>query len=214
MDAAINCLINQERLKFGLPPLEPVSKLDTSAQNWNDHMVATGQFTHGSDQQFSDRLLTVGYNWNEGGENIATGYETPRDAVAGWMSSQGHCQNILDPDFRNMGTGETPAPVGNWAATPATWTQDFGLLMGENQPSNSYGPMNGCPYTIPSSPNPSSSNSNSGSGSGSGTGSGPTGPTGATGATGTTGATGSTGSTGTTSPTGADAGTPSLGLGF
>src|SRR6202035_2653109 len=101
-------------------------------------------------------------NWGEGGENIATGYMTPRDAVAGWMASQEHCQNLLTPDYANMGTGETPAPVGNYAGTAATWTQDFGLLMGANSPSQNYGPMNGCPYTIPASPAPSSAGSGSG----------------------------------------------------
>jgi uncharacterized protein YkwD len=161
MDAAINCLVNQERLKFGLPALDVNDKLNTSAQNWNDHMVATGQFTHGTDLAFSNRLLAVGYNWSDGGENIATGYLTPRDAVAGWMASPEHCQNLMDPDYRDMGTGETPAPVGNWAGTPATWTQDFGTTMSENSPSHDYGPMDGCPYNIPSSPNPAPSGSGS-----------------------------------------------------
>ncbi len=194
MDAAVECLVNQERLKFGLPPLTPSDKLDTSAQNWNDHMVGTGDFSHGSDQAFSDRLLAVGYNWGEGGENIATGYMTPRDAVAGWMGSQEHCQNLLEPDFTNMGTGETPAPVGNFAGTPATWTQDFGTLMGQSSPSQNYGPMNGCPYTVASSPDPSSASSSgsgdggsgsSSSGSGSSQSGTPTGPTGPTGPTAT-----------------------------
>jgi hypothetical protein len=198
MDQAVDCLVNQERLKFGLPVLTPSNKLDTSAQNWNDHMVGTGDFMHGSDQAFSNRLLAVGYDWGEGGENIATGYMTPRDAVAGWMASQEHCQNLLEPDFANMGTGETPAPVGNYAGTPATWTQDFGTVMNAPSPSHNYGPMNGCPYTIASSPDPSSSSSGSdqgGSDSGQGgtptdSPSGPTVPTGPTGPSGPTGPTG------------------------
>jgi uncharacterized protein YkwD len=159
MTAAVDCLVNQQRLLFHLPVMDVSSELNTSAQNWNDHMVGTGDFTHGSDQAFSNRLLAVGYNWGEGGENIATGFLTPRDAVAAWMASPEHCQNLLDPDYRQMGTGETPAPVGNFSSDPATWTQDFGLLMGQSPLSHNYAPMDGCPYTIPGSPTPSSSSS-------------------------------------------------------
>jgi hypothetical protein len=207
MDHAVNCLVNQERLKFGLPALDVASKLNNSAQNWNDHMVGTGEFTHGSDSAFSNRLLAVGYNWGEGGENIATGYLTPRDAVAAWMASPEHCQNVLNPDYRDMGTGETPAPAGNYAGTPATWTQDFGLLASQNSLSHNYRPMDGCPYNIPSSPDPASSGSGQGGtptppvttptppvttpvppDTGTGTPTGPTGETGPTGATGPVGA--------------------------
>jgi hypothetical protein len=210
MDLAVNCLVNQQRLKFGLPALNVSSKLNTSAQNWNDRMVGTGNFTHGSDNAFSNRLLAVGYNWGEGGENIATGYLTPRDAVAAWLASPEHCQNVLDPNYHDMGTGETPAPTGNYSSTPATWTQDFGLLMSQNDPSHNYRPMNGCPYNIPSSPAPASGSGQGGTptgtppptipppttppptGTGTGTGT-PSGPTGNTGPTGDTGPTGPTG---------------------
>lgn len=149
---SVDCLINQERLKFGLPPMDISSDLNHSAQGWTDAMVSSGNFAHGSDNAFSNRLLDAGFNWGEAGEDIATGYLTPRDVVAGWLASPDHCSNVLDPDFREMGTGENPAPVGNWASTAATWTQDLGLLMNQNPLSHNYGPADGCPYTIPSSP--------------------------------------------------------------
>jgi uncharacterized protein YkwD len=152
MTAAVDCLINQQRMRFGLPAMSVSSDLNHSAQKWTDQMVSSGNFTHGSDTAFSNRLLAAGFNWGEAGENIATGYLTPRDAVAGWMASPDHCQNILDPDYREMGTGETPAPVGRFASSAASWTQDMGLLMGQNPLSHNYAPEKGCPYTIPSSP--------------------------------------------------------------
>ena len=37
------------------------------------------------------------------GENIAFGPESAEEAVAGWMASPGHCANIMDPRFREMG---------------------------------------------------------------------------------------------------------------
>jgi uncharacterized protein YkwD len=144
MDAAVFCLINQQRTSRGLPALAESAELDRSAQSWNDNMIATGDFTHGSD--FGERISAVGYDWQTAGENIATGYLTPGQVVSAWMASTGHCQNILDPSFRNVGTGETPAAVGNWASGPATWTQDFGLLMTQSPLSSDTGPQNGCPY--------------------------------------------------------------------
>ena len=138
----------QQRLQAGLPPMEVSDKLNTSAQRWTQVMVDTGNFAHGSNQAFSNRLLAVDYNCEEGGENIATGFETPRDVVAGCMASQEHCQNILDPDYRSMGTGVVTKPVGNWASDPSTWTQDFGLVMGHSNPSRNYGPQQGCPYRV------------------------------------------------------------------
>jgi len=144
MRAAVVCLINQQRVERGLPALRVSAKLNASAQSWNSSMVASGDFSHGSD--FAGRISAVGYDWQTAGENIATGYPTARAVVDGWMASTDHCRNILDPSFEDVGTGETPAPVGNWGGGPATWTQDFGLLMSDSPPSGNQRPQNGCPY--------------------------------------------------------------------
>jgi uncharacterized protein YkwD len=144
MRAAVVCLINQQRNRHGLPSLRVSAKLNNSAQRWNQWMVSTGNFTHGSN--FAGRISAVGYNWQTAGENIATGFTTPRDVVNAWMASPDHCRNILDPSFRDVGTGVTGAAVGQWATQPSTWTQDFGLLMSQNAPSGNSGPQNGCPY--------------------------------------------------------------------
>jgi uncharacterized protein YkwD len=144
MRAAVVCLINQQRNAHGLPSLKVSAKLNRSAQNWNQWMVGSGQFTHGNN--FAGRISAVGYNWQTAGENIATGFTTPRSVVNAWMASPDHCRNILDPNFRDVGTGETPAAVGSWASQPSTFTQDFGLLMSQSAPSHNTGPQNGCPY--------------------------------------------------------------------
>lgn len=144
MRAAVVCLINQQRNAHGLPSLVVSAKLNRSAQSWNLAMVASGNFTHGTN--FAGRISAVGYDWQTAGENIATGFPTPRSVVQAWMASPDHCRNILDPDFRDVGTGESPAAVGNWATQPSTWTQDFGLLMSQNPLSHNNAPQNGCPY--------------------------------------------------------------------
>ena len=146
MRAAVVCLINLQRTRRRLPALTASSALNRSAQGWTDLMVATGNFTHGPGNAFAVRISAAGYNWQTAGENIATGYPTPRSVVAAWMASTDHCRNILDPSFHDVGTGINPRPVLAAASGPATWSQDFGLLQGQGAPSGNRGPMNGCPY--------------------------------------------------------------------
>lgn len=144
MRAAVVCLVNEQRAIHGLPSLQVSAKLNASAQNWNEWMVSTGNFTHG--QNFAGRISAVGYNWQSAGENIATGFATPREVVNAWMASPDHCRNILDPSFRDIGTGVSAAAVGNYATQPSTWTNDFGLTMSQNAPSGNTAAQNGCPY--------------------------------------------------------------------
>jgi uncharacterized protein YkwD len=144
MRAAVLCLVNRERRTRGLPALREDRRLDRSAQGWTAHMVTARQFTHGAN--FAARITATGFVWSAAGENIATGYPTPRAVVAGWMASAGHCRNILSPIFSAIGIGVMARPVAGHASGPATWTQDFALPMGKHAPSRRTGPQNGCPY--------------------------------------------------------------------
>jgi uncharacterized protein YkwD len=144
MRAAVLCLVNQQRTARGLPALSEDRRLDRSAQGWTATMVATSRFTHGSD--FAARISATGFVWSSAGENIATGFSTPARVVAGWMASEGHCRNILDPAFSAIGIGMVARPTGAYASGPATWTQDFALPMGQAAPSGNTGPQSGCPY--------------------------------------------------------------------
>jgi uncharacterized protein YkwD len=142
MRAAVVCEINLQRSAHGLPGLAESGALDSSAQGWSQTMVATNQFSHGP--SFSARISAAGYPWGSAGENIASGYLTPRAVVARWMASLEHCRNILSPTFRDVGIGEVPAGVGG--ASAATWTGDFALRLGASAPSGDSGPADGCPY--------------------------------------------------------------------
>ncbi len=67
-----------------------------------------------------DRMEDAGYLWSSAGENIANGYGTAEEVVAGWMSStSGHCDNIMSPDWVDIGVGYYP-DGGPY------WTQNFG----------------------------------------------------------------------------------------
>jgi uncharacterized protein YkwD len=139
--ATVVCLINRQRTSRGLPALSANSSLDRSAQAWTNEMVSHHEFTHGAN--FAERISTAGFRWSQAGENIASGFPTPASVVAGWMGSTGHCENILNPTFREVGTGVSR---GATVVSPGTWTQDFGLLMGQHPASGNHGPAAGCPY--------------------------------------------------------------------
>ncbi len=141
--SGVVCLINQQRESRGLPALRTSARLNAVAQLHTQAMVTSGVFSHGVD--FTLRFTDGGYDWRAAGENIATGYATPRTVVAAWMASLGHCRNILSPVFRDVGTGVSSGSAGPDIG-PGTWTQDFGLLMKQSSPSGNTGPENGCPY--------------------------------------------------------------------
>jgi uncharacterized protein YkwD len=141
--AVVDCLINEERAKFGLSPLRNSSRLDNSAQNWVNTLVATGTFDHGN---FAARLVAAGVKYAIAGEDLGSGQATPSQIVAAWMASTDHCRNILAPVFTRFGAGENPQGVRNYATGPATWAMDFDLPAGHRPPSGNWRPANGCPY--------------------------------------------------------------------
>jgi uncharacterized protein YkwD len=142
---AVVCLINQQRHAHGLPALKEDKRLDRAAQGWSNTMVATKDFSHGSD--FAVRISGVGLTWSAAGENIATGFTTPRAVVDAWMGSTGHCANILAPNFSRVGTGVVTRGVA-YGRRFATWAQDFALPMDKRAPSHNSRPADGCPYKV------------------------------------------------------------------
>ena len=51
----------------------------------------------------ADRVRAVGYREKLVGENIAYGPKSVEEVVQGWLDSPGHCENIMDPRFEEMG---------------------------------------------------------------------------------------------------------------
>lgn len=92
--------------------------LATAAQKHSDDMKAQNNMSHiGSDGSSSgDRARDAGYNWSTVGENIAAGQTSAQQVMNDWLGSAGHCKNIMNADFKEMG-----------AANSGTyWTQVFG----------------------------------------------------------------------------------------
>lgn len=49
------------------------------------------------------RLARFGYQWMTYGENIGEGLRSPEEVVKGWAESRGHCENIMNPAFKEAG---------------------------------------------------------------------------------------------------------------
>ena len=141
---AVLCLINHQRRARHLPRLAASARLDRSAQSWTGVMVDHGEFSHGA--AFMDRISAVGFDWSNVAEDIATGYATPSAVVRAWMASPGHCANILSPIYREVGTGVSDHMISGASTIDGTWTQDFGLIMGQHAASGNWGPARSCAH--------------------------------------------------------------------
>ena len=69
---------------------------DMAAHNYFEHVDPAGHTP-------ADRVRAAGYHEKLVGENIAYGPQTADEVVRGWMDSPGHCENIMDTRFREMG---------------------------------------------------------------------------------------------------------------
>lgn len=102
------------------PPVGEVSwntLLEEAAKKHSDYMNGTSVLSHtgrnGSDA--GDRITAEGYQWMAYGENIAEGYPTEEAVIHAWLGSQGHCANIMNGNFNEMGV----------ATSGRFWTQVF-----------------------------------------------------------------------------------------
>jgi uncharacterized protein YkwD len=88
-------------------PLTLNDKLNKAANVHATDMATKNFFSHtGSDgSQPWTRITQQGYYWSYAGENIAAGYSTTSAVVQGWINSPGHCANIMNPNFTNLGVG-------------------------------------------------------------------------------------------------------------
>ncbi|HMA11700.1 MAG TPA: CAP domain-containing protein [Steroidobacteraceae bacterium] len=90
------------------PPAHPLvlsRPLQAAATAHARDMARRSYFEHrapdGSEPK--DRVRRAGYRPRLTGENIAFGPESAEEVVAGWLASPGHCANLMDLRFREMG---------------------------------------------------------------------------------------------------------------
>lgn len=91
--------------------------LDMVTNNFFDHTGSNGS-------TLSSRVNATGYAWSGLGENIAAGHGTVDNVMTGWMNSPGHCANIMNPAFTQIGVACIKGSSANRYAD--YWTMDLG----------------------------------------------------------------------------------------
>jgi uncharacterized protein YkwD len=114
-------LSNILRMRHGLDPLKWNGYATKAAFDHSKEMSEKKYFSHES--QWSggpaDRLKAAGVDFTTAGENIATDYPDGISAVIGWLNSEGHRENLLNPEYTDMGIGVFRGVYHNF------YTQDF-----------------------------------------------------------------------------------------
>ena len=106
-------------------PLAWNDKLFQAAAGHSLDMGTNNYFSHTSldGRTFVDRIDATGYTWNTLGENIAAGYPGIDAVLAGWMASDGHCANLMNPNFKDFGMACSASATSTYGTY---WTFDAG----------------------------------------------------------------------------------------
>lgn len=108
----------------------------TAALNWNsllqqaaaahsNDMAQNNYFSHVSldARTLADRMAASGYGFTAAGENIGAGQATVQEVVGRWIQSPGHCQNLMNPAYRDIGLA---CRRNDSAAYQLYWTLNLG----------------------------------------------------------------------------------------
>lgn len=99
--------------------------LERSAALHAADMAANNYFSHtgrnGSTP--AQRVTRAGYRYRMTGENIASGQFSPEEAIAAWIKSPGHCANLMNGAYTEMGVAFS---VNAASKMGVYWVQNFG----------------------------------------------------------------------------------------
>lgn len=132
LEAEVIALANQRRGAgadcgdegvFGpAPPVSADPALRCAARKHSKDMVERDFFNHIDPDNVGPgaRITEAGYSWRSWGENISGGRASASATVDGWMSSDGHCANIMNAGLQHMGVGYQPGNNHRWTMVLAT----------------------------------------------------------------------------------------------
>ena len=104
------------------PPLMLDTRLNRAARLHSEDMANNNYYSHdGLDgSSFGDRVRATGYPMGPGAENIFKGPDTLQEAIDGWIKSAGHCENMMNSSYTQLGAGFAQDLPGT-----RYWTQVF-----------------------------------------------------------------------------------------
>ena len=116
--------VNQERQRRNLPILKRNETLDRIAEFYACRLIDGGFFSH-EDPHDKSRIDTragdFGYAFQKIGENLGARQYSVEQVMREWMKSPGHRENILDPDFTEIGIA-----LRLGGTHGVYWVQEFG----------------------------------------------------------------------------------------
>lgn len=103
---------NAERAKQGEPALRLDPRLSAAAQAKAKDMVSADYWAHNAPGGKTPWTFITesGYRYQSAGENLAYGFTSADDAVAGWMNSPEHRANVLNRAYGDVGFGVASSP--------------------------------------------------------------------------------------------------------
>jgi uncharacterized protein YkwD len=106
-------------------PLAWNATLGTIAQDHSRDMANNNYFDHKDrdGRTPGDRAELAGYSGQQVGENIAAGQDTVHKVVEGWLASPGHCANLMNPQYQELGAAYATDPK---SSAGIYWTAMFG----------------------------------------------------------------------------------------
>jgi uncharacterized protein YkwD len=113
--------LNVYRAENGLTALTCDALALKVARGHSRDMCERGYFSHYAPEGTApwDRLRAAGGRFRQAGENIAVGYDTAQGAHDGWVASDGHRNNMLNPAWTRAAVGLVDCSGNRY------WTQMF-----------------------------------------------------------------------------------------
>lgn len=107
------------------PPLSWNATLAAAAHGHSRDMANGNFFAHQGRDGYtpSDRAELAGYTGRQVGENLAAALDGSARVVDGWLASPGHCANLMNPQFRELGAAYASDPQSD---AGIYWTALFG----------------------------------------------------------------------------------------
>ena len=137
-EAELLNLHNEARIERGLGELCVREELMAAARGHSEDMIRRGFYAHETPEGANpgNRLSRAGYSFSTYAENISRmsgsyGGEPSRgelkEVFEGWMESkEGHRENLLNPNFHEVGIGVKTGRYTSEPGTTSMYTVDFG----------------------------------------------------------------------------------------
>lgn len=127
-------LTNQQRASHNLSILKYNDKLASAAAAKAKNMFALNYWAHYAPDGTApwSFILTAGYKYSYAGENLAKNFMFSQDVVTAWMNSPSHRENMLRPEYTDVGfavangvlNGQQTTLVVQMFGTPEVLTAD------------------------------------------------------------------------------------------